>query len=85
MFRGGQARVWQLRRLYSHTTNGSYRLKSKHIACSAAVTVILWYLSSSIVHNDATAAERVNKAREQLFIGFDSGSGISTVVWGSNK
>lgn len=91
MFRRGQARISQLRRLYSHTanSNGSHAiLKGKHlVAYSAAATAtILWYSSSTIVHNDATAIERVQKARDELSIGFGSGDGIlHTVVWGSNK
>ncbi|KZP20852.1 RCC1/BLIP-II protein [Athelia psychrophila] len=86
-----------LQRLYSQSAPAAYgnfrsgpsgRPRTSHVslASSAAVTAaaLMWYSSSKPVHNDASPAELVEKARDDLAIGFDDGT-LGGVVWGSNS
>ncbi|KAF7972631.1 hypothetical protein HWV62_17284 [Athelia sp. TMB] len=83
-------------RLYSQSASGAYGNFSRPgrtrtagpvtLASSAAITAgaLLWYSSIKTLHNDASPAELIDKARDDLTIGFDDGA-LGGVVWGSNN
>lgn len=94
MLRRASSKLHPLHRLSSYSQTAAHGrarrggLSSGHILATSAVVVtsLVWYSSTNVVHNDASAAQQIVKAREASTIGLASEDGaLSTVAWGSNK